>query len=173
MDEYDLFRQRMAALSGAIFLFGLAALFWSGWVWPGILLVIWLTAVPVLLAEKGWRYGLWLLAQLAIWLGGFPLLMARPQLLVPGLLVLAGISMLLVAIAPPDRLDARHAAWVRERRQCSRAKRKRERSLPPVEERLAETLGYDLDAAHTEPDDLPLPDDEADDQPHDGLHGRA
>lgn len=141
MDEYEVYKQRMAALSGAIFLFGLAALFLADAIFPAILLLIFVTAIPVLIAEQGWKYGGWILLQMAIWLGGIPLLLTI-DLFFPGVLVLAGLSALLVAIAPPDKLDKEHQAWRAEYRARlaageGKAKRKRDWQdfpLPPADE---------------------------------------
>ena len=141
MDDYELYKQRMAALGGAIFLFGLAALFLADAIFPAILLLIFVTAIPALIAEQGWKYGGWILLQMGIWLGGIPLLLGI-DLFFPGVLVLAGLSALLVAIAPPDQLDKQHQAWVEEHRALlaaneGQAKRKRdwqEFPLPPADE---------------------------------------
>jgi hypothetical protein len=137
MDDYEAYKQRMAALSGAIFLFGLAALFLADAIFPAILLLIWVAAIPVLVSEEGWKYGLWILVQMGIWLGGISLLLTI-GLFFPGVLVLAGLSALLVAIAPPDRLDKQHQAWRAEhlaRRAAREGKRKRiPIPLPPIDE---------------------------------------
>jgi hypothetical protein len=135
MDDYELFKQRMAALSGAIFLFGLAALFLADAIFPAILVLILITAIPALIAEQGWRYGLWILLQMAIWLGGMPLLFTA-DMIFPGVLVLAGMSALLVAIAPP------------ERRSGGQGKRKRKRDwqdfpVPPVDDEIPGEAVYD------------------------------
>jgi hypothetical protein len=147
MDDYELFKQRMAALSGAIFLFGLAALFLADAIFPAILVLILITAIPALIAEQGWRYGLWILLQMAIWLGGMPLLFTA-DMIFPGVLVLAGMSALLVAIAPPDQLDKQHQAWVQERRSGGQGKRKRKRDwqdfpVPPVDDEIPGEAVYD------------------------------
>jgi hypothetical protein len=141
MDDYEAYKQRMAALSGAIFLFGLAALFLADAIFPAILLLIWVSAIPVLISEEGWKYGLWILLQMGIWMGGIPLLLTM-NLFFPGVLVLAGSSALIVAIAPPDRLDKQHQAWRAEHLARlaageGKAKRKREWQdlpLPPADE---------------------------------------
>ncbi len=145
-DEYSIFKERMAALSGAIFLFGLAGLFLMDALWPGVLLLAWLAAIPALVAEKGWRYGVWLVIQAGLWLIGIPALLAL-DLIFPGVLILAGTSALLVAIAPPGKLDAQHQAWQRAyyAQQKAKHKRKRGQPLPSVEPKLAEALEYDLD----------------------------
>lgn len=116
--------ERMGALSGAIFLFGLAILFALDLFWPGIFLLIWLTAAPVVLVEEGWRMGLWILAQMALYLGGLPLLIAT-DLIWPGIFALFGMSALLAALAPPSRLS---------RKQAPKAKRKRGLPLPDAVE---------------------------------------
>ena len=64
--------ERMGALSGALFLFGLAWLFLTNFFWPGIMYLVWLTAIPTLIAENGWGKGLWLSAQAGIYLIGLP-----------------------------------------------------------------------------------------------------
>ena len=152
-DDYSIFKERMAALSGAIFLFGLAGLFLVHAIWPGVMFLIWMTSVPVLLAEKGWRYGLWLVTQAALWLVGVPLLI-QMGLIFPGVLFLAGTSALLVAIAPPEKLEAQHTAWRREVAAQQKAKRKRKRGLPlpPVEPKLAEALDYNVDSLDDDDD---------------------
>lgn len=132
-------QERIGALSGAIFLFGLAFLFQFHWIWPGILPLILLTAMPPALLESGWRFGLWILVQTAIWLLGLPLLIVN-NLIWPGVLVLAGVSALIVAIAPPDRLQAEGAARRQEREDAIRtfgsrkAKIKSKRGLPLTDE---------------------------------------
>jgi hypothetical protein len=148
MDEYEVYKQRMAALSGAILLFGLAALFLADAIFPAILLLTWVAAIPVLIAEQGWKYGLWILVQMGIWLGGIPLLL-MVGLFFPGVLVLAGSSALLVAIAPPDRLDKEHQIWRAEHRarlaaREGKAKRKR-LPLPPADEYDEPDDEYDED----------------------------
>jgi hypothetical protein len=124
MDDYEIFKQRMGALTGAILLFGLAALFLTNNVFPAILLLIWLSVIPVVLAEQGWKYGLWILTQVGIWMAGVFVLIEAGQIF-PGVLILAGLSALLVAIAPPDRLDRERQRWVQEMRSGQRGKRKR------------------------------------------------
>ncbi|GAB4425940.1 MAG: hypothetical protein Kow00106_22350 [Anaerolineae bacterium] len=128
--------ERMGALSGAIFLIGLAALFYLDLFWPGILLLIWLTAAPAVLAEEGWRMGLWILAQMTLYLGGLPLLIVS-GLIWPGVLVLFGMSALLAALRPPSRPAYQPGM---------KLKRKRGRPLDDGELPLPDT------------DELPLPD---------------
>jgi hypothetical protein len=124
MDDYESFKQRMGALTGAILLFGLAALFLTGAVFPAILLLLWVSVFPVVLAEQGWKYGLWILVQVGIWMAGVFVLIETGQIF-PGVLILAGLSALLVAIAPPDKLDRERQRWVREMRAGKKGKRKR------------------------------------------------
>jgi hypothetical protein len=93
---------RMGALSGAVFLIGLAVLFYLDLFWPGILPLIWLTAAPAILAEEGWWKGLWILAQMGLYLLGLPWLIAA-DLIWPGIFILFGLSALLAALLPPDR----------------------------------------------------------------------
>lgn len=101
-DEGGELSDRMGALSGAVFLIGLAVLFYLDLFWPGILLLIWLTAAPAILAEEGWWKGLWILAQMGLYLLGLPWLIAI-DLIWPGIFVLFGLSALLAALLPPDR----------------------------------------------------------------------
>lgn len=128
--------ERIAILSGAFFLFGLAALIQLHLLWPGIMLLILLTALPILLIEEGWRMMLWLGAQMGIWLGGVPLLI-RLHIVWPGILVLAGLSVLVVALVNPDNLEKVHKAELARRRRPSRpstpykAKAKRGIPVPP------------------------------------------
>lgn len=154
MDDYEIFKQRMAALSGAIFLFGLAALFLLKTIFPAILVLIWITAIPAVLAEKGGRYGLWILTQAGIWLGGIPLLL-ETGFFFPGVLILAGMSALLVAIAPPDRLDRQHAVWLQERRErlseSGKPKRKRDWQDLPLPPREDEDEDEAVDSHDDEP----------------------
>ena len=136
MDDYELLKQRMGALSFAIFLFGVAALFLADAIFPAILPLIWLSLIPTVLAEQGGKYGLWILAQVGIWLGGLPLLLEMGMFF-PGVLVLAGMSALLVAIAPPDKLDKEHQEWVRRLKEGEVEKPKRQQTrgefpLPPA-----------------------------------------
>ena len=120
----DLSTERMAGVSGAIFLFGLAVLFMLGAFWPGILFVIWLTAIPILLAEEGWM-GLWILTQAGLWMGGIAVLVLVDWLM-PGLFILGGLSALVFAVAPPERMEQMNEY----RSVPSRNKRKRKRSIP-------------------------------------------
>lgn len=128
--------ERMGALSGAVFLIGLAALFYLDLFWPGILLLIWLTAAPAVLAEEGWRMGLWILTQMALYLVGLPLLIVS-ELIWPGVLVLFGMSALLAALLPSSRPS--HQPDVK-------LKRKRGQPL------------YDGELPLSDADELPLPD---------------
>ncbi|GIV81307.1 MAG: hypothetical protein KatS3mg051_0661 [Anaerolineae bacterium] len=52
---------RMGALSGAVFLIGLAVLFYLDLFWPGILPLIWLTAAPAIWPKRagGRGCGFW------------------------------------------------------------------------------------------------------------------
>jgi hypothetical protein len=149
MDDYELFKQRMAALSGAIFLFGLAVLFLAGAIFPAILVLVLITAIPPLFAEHGWRYGLWILLQMGIWLGGLPLLVTA-DMIFPGVLVLAGLSALLVAISPPDQLEEQRQAWIQGRWPEGQDKRKRKREwqdfpAPPADDEIVDEAVYDDD----------------------------
>lgn len=134
--DKDLRTERAGAFSGALFLFGLALLFHFHIIWPWILVLIFLTAVPILIVEEGWM-GVWVLAQAALWLGGIALLIKLGGVF-PGVLVLAGLSALLVAIFPPDRLEAREKERETARKAFIQAKRKRDVPLPHMAERLAD-----------------------------------
>ncbi len=101
--------ERVGVLSGAFFLFGLAALVWLDAVWPGILVLIGLTALPILLVEEGLLMTLWIGTQMSLWLVGLPLLI-RAGKVWPGVLVLAGLSAVIVALVNPDDLQKRHKA---------------------------------------------------------------
>jgi hypothetical protein len=145
LEEFEAFKERIAILSGAFFLFGLAGLFMIDGVWPGILPLIGLTAIPILWTETGWRMTLWLVVQMAIWLGGLPLLFAA-DFFFPGVLILAGLSTLVVAIAQPDDLEERHKEWLRERYSAEGSKPKRKAK------RVA-AIPVPPDADHASPDD--------------------
>lgn len=113
--------ERIGAFTGAFFLFGLAALFMTNTIWPGILVLFALTPIPILIHEEG-IFAFWIIAQATIWLLGLPLLISM-GLVWPGVLMLAGSSALLVGIAPPDKLQA----TAHERRAQRRAGRKHKR----------------------------------------------
>jgi hypothetical protein len=129
-DKYSNLQERLGALCGAIFLFGLAFLFRYDMIWPGILPLILITAMPLAILESGLWFGLWILVQTAIWLIGLPLLIMS-DFIWPGILVLAGISALVVAIAPPDKLQAQGAARRHQRVAAEKSKRKRGLPVPP------------------------------------------
>jgi hypothetical protein len=132
-DKYSSIQERLGALCGAIFLFGLAFLFRYDRVWPGILPLILITALPLAILESGLWFGLWILVQTAIWLIGLPLLIMS-DFIWPGILVLGGMSALVVAIAPPDKLQARGAARRHQRVAAltgEKSKRKRGLPVPP------------------------------------------
>ena len=143
--------ERVAAFRGATFPFGLALLLAAGWVWPGILLLVLITAVPVVIAEEG-MFGAWILAQATVWLVGMAVLLTRGCVW-PGVLVLAGISALIVAIVPPDPLEARQKQMRANR--SAKPKRKRDTPLPHIAERLdeLETTGEQVANNGFEPDD--------------------
>ena len=135
-DNHSNLQERLGALCGAIFLFGLAILFQYDLLWPGILPLILITAMPLAILESGLLFGLWLLTQTAIWLIGLPVLIVN-DFVWPGVLVLAGLSALIVAIAPPDRLQAQGAAQRPERIAAltgQKSKRKRGLTVPPSEQ---------------------------------------
>ncbi len=137
---------RVAMLSGAFFLFGLAALFMLDWAWPGALLLLGIAALPIMLKEEGLLMTLWMAAQMVIWLGGIPVLMAL-GLLWPGVLILAGLSAVVVAVAPPDDLKKRQAGTFRGRKRKS----KRALPLPPDEDAIPDE--DEADAWYTEETD--------------------
>ena len=136
-DDPDVLKERLAAFSGAVFLFGFAFLALIHFIWPGLLFLFWLVSIPLLLAEKGFLFGMWLITQTTIWLIGLPFMIVL-GLTWPGILVLAGMSALLVAIAPPDKLDQRHQRLLAERRLGRQMMQKRKRGLPipPDSDRL-------------------------------------
>ena len=144
-DDPDALKQRLVAFSGAIFLFGFAFLVLINFIWPGLLLLIWFVSIPLLLAEKGFLYGLWLIAQATIWMIGLPFFLFT-RMIWPGILVLSGMSALLVAIAPPDKLDQRHQRLMAERRLGRQMLQKRKRGLavPPDTDRLVLRDDHDL-----------------------------
>jgi hypothetical protein len=87
------------AIEGAVWLFGLAALFYTGRWWPGIMFVIGLSAVIEGLTQgQGWYafqggawafgIGVWALMNFQLWF----------------LLILLGISTLVGALGPPPLL---------------------------------------------------------------------
>jgi hypothetical protein len=118
-------RSRTEAVSlyaGAFFLFGLAILVITDTIWPGILVLLWLTSIPILLAENGWL-GVWIIAQMTLWMIGLPVLFAV-DFFWPGILVLAGFSTLLVAVAPPEKMEQLN------KRGDEKAKRKLKRDMP-------------------------------------------
>lgn len=131
--DHSNLQERLGALCGAIFLFGLAILFQYDLIWPGILPLILITAMPLAILESGLLFGLWLLTQTAIWLIGLPVLIVY-DFIWPGVLVLAGLSALIVAMAPPDKLQAQGAAQRPQRIAAltgQKSKRKRGLPVPP------------------------------------------
>ena len=83
------------------------------------------------MVEEGWL-GLWLVVQAAVWLFGVPMLLSI-GLIWPGVLILAGVSALVLAVMPPDKLEA-----MNKRPRKAKRKAKRELPLPPVEEDATE-----------------------------------
>jgi hypothetical protein len=121
-NNHDAMSERIGAFTGAFFLFGLAALFMTNTIWPGILVLLVLTPIPILIHEEG-LFAFWILGQTSIWLLGLPLLISM-GLIWPGILVLAGLSALLVGIAPPDKIQAKaHERRAQRRRTMSKRKR--------------------------------------------------
>jgi hypothetical protein len=97
-------QSRASAIIGAIWLFGLAALFYTGYWWPGIMFVIGLAAiVEGLVHGHGWyalQGGLW-----AIGIGAWALF----DFSLAVLFVLLGISVLLGAFVRPPMLQKKPA----------------------------------------------------------------
>jgi len=94
-----LHKDRAHAITGAVWLFGLAALFYTGRWWPGLMFVIGASAIVEGLTEgQGWyalQGGAWAIG-IGIWaLMGFQLWF---------LFVLLGVSALLGALASPPML---------------------------------------------------------------------
>jgi predicted phage tail protein len=94
-----LHKEQAHAITGAVWLFGLAALFYTGRWWPGILFVIGISAIVEGVVEgKGWYafqggawaigIGIWALLNFHLWF----------------LFVMLGVSMLLGALVPPPML---------------------------------------------------------------------
>jgi hypothetical protein len=92
-------KEQAHAITGAVWLFGLAALFYTGDWWPGILFVVGISAiVEGLIQGKGWyafQGGAW-----AIGLGVWAWLDFRLWFL----FVVLGTSVLLGALVPPPLL---------------------------------------------------------------------
>lgn len=86
-------RAMWGGVSGGVFLIGLAVLAITGWWWPGILVLIGITALGGS-AASGQR---WAGVQGALWLFGLAFI-AQFNLWWPGILVLAGLSAILSAI---------------------------------------------------------------------------
>jgi hypothetical protein len=120
-------KDRFTVLCGALFLFGLAAIFVLHLPWFSVLLLAWLVSVPIVIAQVGWL-GVWVSAQTTIWLFGLTLLFMM-HLIWPGILILAGLSATLVAVVPPDQLDQPQQA-------NAKAKRKRQIPVPAGDEDL-------------------------------------
>ena len=123
-NPHDSMNERIGALTGAFFMFGLAALFMTHSIWPGILVLLAITPIPILIHEKG-IFAFWIIGQMVIWLLGFPLLITTGMVW-PGILILAGLSALLVGLFPPDKLDAK-AEERKRHRQAGGEKVKRKR----------------------------------------------
>jgi len=96
----SLHKEQAHAITGAVWLFGLAALFYTGLWWPGIMFVIGISAIiEGLIAGQKWYalqggawmigIGLWALLDFQLWF----------------LFVVLGISTLVGAFAPPPMLD--------------------------------------------------------------------
>jgi hypothetical protein len=92
-------RQQAHAITGAVWLFGLAALFYTGWWWPGIMFVVGAAMIiEGLVAGKRWYalqgaawvigIGVWALLNFQVWF----------------LFVILGVSVLVGAFAPPPML---------------------------------------------------------------------
>ena len=128
-------RDPLAAAGGMIMLIGIVILLvWDAVAfWPWLLAVIGLSSLPVGVVRGGIPAGL----LPAAWLIGLAALFAA-GLFWPGILVLSGMSALLIAIAPPDKLDQRHQRLMAERRLGRQMLQKRKRGLavPPDTDRL-------------------------------------
>ncbi|MBI5960915.1 MAG: hypothetical protein HY866_19405 [Chloroflexi bacterium] len=128
-DDHDVVQERIGLLSGAIFLFGLAALFQFDLIWPGILPLLFITSVPPIFFELGWKFGLWVMMQTALWLVGVPVLIVN-DLIWPGVLMLAGTSALLAAIVSPTKLDAQNQQRKAARREPHRKEKAKRLAIP-------------------------------------------
>ncbi len=124
--------EQVAVFSGALFLFGLYALFATHLIFPGILFLLWLISVPILLVEEGWM-GVWISAQSTLWLLGLGFLLWA-GILFPAVLLLAGFSALIVAVAPPDKVERHKFAWPFSMLVEQPEKQKAKRHLPMPEQ---------------------------------------
>jgi hypothetical protein len=91
--------EKAHAITGAVWLFGLAALFFTGRWWPGIMFVIGVSAISEGLVQgRGWyalQGGAWLIG-IGVW--------ALMHFQLWFLFVMLGISVLLGAFVPPPML---------------------------------------------------------------------
>jgi hypothetical protein len=85
-------------ISGGVFLIGLAVLALTGWWWPGILVLLGITALASSVASGR----PWAGVQGALWLFGIALIAAL-HLWWPGILILVGLSAIMGAIWRPHR----------------------------------------------------------------------
>lgn len=93
-------REQAHAIAVAVWLFGLAALFYTGRWWPGILFVIGISSIiEGLVLKEGWHAFEW--GAVTIFVGAWAL--ARFQLWF--FFVMAGVSVLLGALAPRPILE--------------------------------------------------------------------
>ena len=111
-------KSALEGASGGIFLIGLGILFLTKVdFFPWILVVMGLTSLPGSVAQKGFWAGI----QGFIWLAGLAVLFATDTLW-PGILILAGLSILAGAIVRPPGLEGS----------------KPKRGLPPTDDDLYE-----------------------------------
>lgn len=92
--------------------------------------------------------GLWILTQTSLWLGGVAVLIWL-HFVWPGVLLLLGMSVLIAAIAPPDKVQEA-SRRPRERPGEQKAKRdfeKAKRGLPLPLDRLEESIMEDEERA--------------------------
>lgn len=93
-------KKRADKISGAVFLIGLGVLFFTGFWWPGILMLIGVTSLAQGLAQgRGWS-GL----QGAVWMIGLGIL-ALTNLWWPGILILIGVSILIGYFQHPQQTN--------------------------------------------------------------------
>ena len=86
-----------SGVGGGLFLIGLAVLFFTGWWWPGILVLIGISSLVGSLAAG---QPLWVGLQGSLWMFGIAALAATGWWW-PGILVLVGLSAILGSIARP------------------------------------------------------------------------
>ena len=87
------------AITGAAWLFGLAALFYTGWWWPGIMIIIGISALIEGIANRTF----WAALQGSVWLFGIAIWATFHYSLVV-LFIILGVSVLTNAFLPPPFL---------------------------------------------------------------------